>query len=94
MTQELTFTLGQHITARKTNTELRMLFDRTKGVMYELNESASAVVEALETGAKQRSALIDHLEAQFDAPREEIGADLDSLLADFEKAGLIVRAGS
>jgi hypothetical protein len=48
MSESVKYSLSGHVVCRKTNTELRMLFDRERGVMYELNESASAIVEALE----------------------------------------------
>lgn len=75
---------------RKTNTALRMLFDRQKGVMYELNESASAVVGLLEREPASLDVLTSALVAEFAAPRDEIRADVEQMLADFADAGLVV----
>jgi PqqD family protein of HPr-rel-A system len=67
-----------------------MLFDRTKGVMYELNESASAAVECLGQQPSTAEELSASLLDEFDAPADEIRADVDQMLADFVDAGLVV----
>jgi PqqD family protein of HPr-rel-A system len=84
------FRLAEHVVCRKTNSELRMLFDRSKGVMYELNEAAAAVVERLDQEPGSADAVSESLLAEFDGPPDEIRADVDRLLADFVEAGLLV----
>lgn len=87
----VTFRLAEHVVCRQTNTDLRMLFDRSKGVMYELNESASAVVGQLNQAPASVEGLSDALLGEFDAEPSEIRADVSSLLADFLDAGLVVQ---
>jgi PqqD family protein of HPr-rel-A system len=84
------FRLAEHAVCRETNNELRMLFDRAKGVMYELNESASAAVELIGQQPSTAEELSASLSEDFDAPVEEIRADVDQMLADFVEAGLVV----
>lgn len=86
----LIYHLAEHVVCRKTNTELRMLFDRQKGVMYELNESASAVVEQLEREPSSLETLTSALLDDFDAPTTEVQADIEQMLADFADAGLVL----
>ncbi|MGE0795700.1 MAG: HPr-rel-A system PqqD family peptide chaperone [Acidimicrobiia bacterium] len=83
------FSLAEHLVCRRTSSDLRMLFDRKKGVMYELNETASAVVERLENGPASTESLHAQLAAEFEVSAEELQADVDRLLADFHKAGLV-----
>jgi PqqD family protein of HPr-rel-A system len=83
------YRLAEQVVSRQTNTELRMLFDRRKGVMYELNESASAIVEILEREAVTDEILVASLLTEFDAPAEEVEADVGRTLADFVDAGLV-----
>jgi hypothetical protein len=85
------FRLADHVVCRQTNTELRMLFDRSKGVMYELNESASAVVQLLGQGPATLETLTAPLLDEFDAPVEELQADVDGMLAEFVGAGLAIK---
>jgi PqqD family protein of HPr-rel-A system len=67
-----------------------MLFDRNKGVMYELNETASAVVDLLTAGTSSAAELVAALAGQFDADPEEIRADVQAMLEDFTVSGLVV----
>jgi PqqD family protein of HPr-rel-A system len=81
--------LEPHAVCRQTNAGLTMLFDRTKGVMYELNESASAVVTTLSTEPQSWDEIIAALLDQFDAPREEIETDVRIFIDEFVEAGLL-----
>jgi len=83
--------LQPHAVGRKTNTGLTMLFDRAKGVMYELNESASAVVELLGAEPRRIGDVIDTLTERFEAEPAEIEADVLAFVEDFVEAGLLVR---
>lgn len=83
------YRLAEHVVCRKTNTELRMLFDRSKGVMYELNESASSVVEILEREPASLDSLTFSLQETFDATHDEVRSDVEQMLADFADAGLV-----
>lgn len=87
------FALAEHVVCRHTNSELRMLFDRRRGVMYELNETASAVVDTLEGGAITAEALYSELLDAFDVSSDVLRVDVDRMLQDFRDAGLITVGG-
>lgn len=55
---------------------------------YSLDGIACRVWDLLERPATQ-ARLTDTIQAEFDAPREEILRDLDGLLADLVKDGLV-----
>jgi Coenzyme PQQ synthesis protein D (PqqD) len=84
-----TVALEPHAISRQTSAGLTMLFDRAKGVMYELNESASAVVSQLTTEPQALEEIVDKLAIEFDAPRDEIEEDVQTFVADFTEAGLL-----
>ncbi|MBI1758785.1 MAG: HPr-rel-A system PqqD family peptide chaperone [Actinobacteria bacterium] len=84
------FRLADHLVCRQTNSELRMLFDRRNGVMYELNESASAVVALLSKEPATAETLSTELLDEFDGPADEVLADVDRMLSDFVEAGMVV----
>lgn len=86
----MSYGLAENVVRRATTNELCMLFDRRKGVMYELNETASAVVSLLDAGTTTVEAVAAALVDQFDAPVEEIAGDVRRLLADFTDVGLVV----
>jgi hypothetical protein len=81
--------LKKHAVSRRTNAGLTMLFDRAKGVMYELNESASCIVELLSAEPVPVQVLVENLAAKFDAPAAEIEADVENFLSEFEEAQLL-----
>lgn len=84
------YELAENVVRRPTTSGLTMLFDRRKGVMYELNETASAVVDLLAEGTDSDDELVTALVEQFDADSEEIREDVRAMLADFTSDGLIV----
>jgi hypothetical protein len=86
----VSYQLAEDVVKRSTTNGLSMLFDRSKGVMYELNETASTVVEMLGTGSHTVEALLGPLTEQFDAPAEEIAEDIGKMLEDFTDAGLVL----
>jgi len=88
---ERTVRLRPHAVSRRTNSGLTMLFDRAKGVMYELNESASAVVDLLGSEPRQVTDVIDILADRFEADPYEIEQDVLAFVDDFVEAGLLTR---
>ena len=88
MTQH--YALADHVVCRQTNTDLRMLFDRQKGVMYELNETASSVVAVLERESASADQIAEELSEEFDGDGTEIREGVDEMLTDFVNAGLLV----
>lgn len=85
----MTFQLSEGVVCRQTGGELRMLFDRKKGVMYELNETASAVVGHLTANLTTEDQLVTALASEFSASEGKIREDVSRLLADFIDAGLL-----
>lgn len=81
--------LSSHAVCRETNNGLVMLFDRKKGVMYELNETAAVIIQLLNKGPHDRSELVAALTDEFDATPEEIEGELVPFLSDFLEAGLL-----
>lgn len=55
-----------------------------------LNSSAAWLFEALRGSEFTREQALSALEGHFDAPKEVLAADLDEILATFEKAGIII----
>lgn len=85
------FALADNVVCRNTNSSLRMLFDREKGVMYEMNETASAVIELLAQQPATAEELAAAMDERFDASAGEIQADVERMLADFADAGLVTQ---
>lgn len=86
------YALAEHIVCRKTNSDLRMLFDRDKGVMYEMNETASAIIDFITHEPASADEVASALAERFDGPPDEIRADVKLLLTDFADAGLVSQA--
>jgi PqqD family protein of HPr-rel-A system len=84
-----TVALESHAVSRQTSSGLTMLFDRAKGVMYELNETASAIVAQLTAEPQTCEEIVDKLASQFEAPADEIETDVRAFVADFAEAGLL-----
>jgi PqqD family protein of HPr-rel-A system len=84
-----TVALEPHAVSRQTSAGLTMLFDRAKGVMYELNETASAIIAHLSAEPRAREEIVSRLAAEFEAPRDEIESDVQAFVADFAEAGLL-----
>ena len=59
--------------------------------MYELNESASAVVDLLGSEPRQVTDVIDILADRFEADPYEIEQDVLAFVDDFVEAGLLTR---
>jgi PqqD family protein of HPr-rel-A system len=88
-----TVALEPHAISRQTSSGLTMLFDRAKGVMYELNETASAIVAQLTAEPQTYGEIVGKLADQFEAPRDEIETDVRAFVADFTEAGLLRTCG-
>lgn len=69
-----------------------MLFDRKRGVMYELNETASSIVELLDAAPRDFDQLLETLLTEYEAPAQEMHTDVEQLLNDFVEADLLVPA--
>ena len=94
MSNQTVYRLADHVTCRSTNTDLKMLFDRKRGVMYELNETASSIVGLLDAAPRDFDQLLEALLTEYEAPVEEMRADVEQLLNDFVQADLLVPASA
>ncbi|MFD9691783.1 PqqD family protein [Kitasatospora sp. NPDC059088] len=81
--------LAPHAVCRETTNGLVMLFDRKKGVMYELNESAAAIVRMFAAAPRVVEDMVVELAETFEGDREAIREGLSSLVSDFVEAGLL-----
>lgn len=86
------YRISTHVTFRSTSADLKMLFDRDKGVMYELNETASIIVQCIADGIGSPSAIAAHLAQEYEADPNEILEGVERIVEDFEKAGLLTAA--
>jgi coenzyme PQQ synthesis protein D (PqqD) len=86
------YSLAKHVVFRKTNSELCMLFDRDRGVMYELNETASAAIGRLQGTSLSQEEIVESLGERFAAEPDELTRDVAGFLGDFVAAGLLETA--
>ncbi len=84
-----TYALAKHAVFRRTSGDLCMLFDRERGVMYELNETASAVITQIHGGAESEPAIVAGLSAAFSVDEADLSRDVEAFLGDFVSAGLL-----
>ena len=87
---EAKYAIAEHVNLRQTNASMRIMFDRNEGVMYELNETASAVMEILEKGSANIDSIAEAIALQFEGQLEDFKPEIDSLLKDFVGNGLVV----
>lgn len=88
------YRLTQNVVCRSTTSHLKMLFDRKKGVMYELNETASSIVALLNVAPRPLGEIVEALGAEYTAEPSAIAGDVERILADFESAGLVEQAAA
>ncbi len=68
------------------------ILDPDSGQFYSLNEVASRVWELLRDGTTYR-AIMDELESEYDVAVETLAVDVERLLEQFARAGLIAIGG-
>jgi Coenzyme PQQ synthesis protein D (PqqD) len=81
--------LSKHAVCRQTTNGLVMLFDREKGVMYELNETAAKIVQLLSERSRDNAELVAELSAEFNAPDGVIADEVHKFTSDFLSAELL-----
>ena len=86
------YKLADHVTCRETTNGLNMLFDRNRGVMYELNETASSIVGRLNAGPQTIDQLLQALAEEYADDADDMRDDTRQLLDDFVDAGLLIPA--
>jgi hypothetical protein len=74
--------------SRATQHGQTMLLDLTGGAYYTLNESGAFIWDMLKQGTTL-GAIVDALEARYDAPREQIAADASTMTTELVAASLV-----
>ncbi len=82
------FTVSQDVVAREVGGEL-VLLDLASGQYFGLDSVGGRIWELLSERPYELSELCDCIEAEFDAPREQIEADLIALAAQLCEQELI-----
>lgn len=90
MSDTRTYKLADHLVFRSTNSELKMLFDRQQGVMYELNETASRMVALLNEAPRSLDQLVAILLGEYEEQEDVIREDAKQFLSDFLHAKLLI----
>jgi hypothetical protein len=65
-----------------------LLYDTDSAIAYPVTETAAAAWKAFD-GDRSVEAVVDELEARFDAPRETIQTDVNKLVEDLQSRGLL-----
>jgi len=81
--------LKPNVTSRPTNLNLIMLFDKEKGVMYELNETASSIISTLTSTPKNIEEIIEIIGKDYNDDKNQIAEDIKEFIADFITTGLL-----
>ena len=82
------FQHGEHVIAQPSGTDL-VLFHMETGNYYSLNELGARIWELCD-GERPLSAVVATLEAEYDAPREQIQDDCRALIAELLENSLLV----
>ena len=72
--------------------EQTVLLSLTSGYLYTCNETTAAFLDALD-GSLSFGQVLDQLLEQFDVAREELRADMECLVEDLIREGLIIEDG-
>jgi len=81
--------IAPHVVYRTTTTNLKMLFDRNRGVMYELNETASSIVALLQAGLQRTTDLVDALSSEYRVDKADIAEEVSQFVTDFLGSGVL-----
>lgn len=85
------FTVSADVVAREVGGEM-VLLDLSSGQYFGLDPVGGRIWELLAEGPRELAQLCDSVEAEFDAPRDRIEADLLSLAKQLKDQDLIVAA--
>ncbi|AWW72917.1 PqqD family protein [Erythrobacter sp. KY5] len=85
------FAVSADVVAREVGGEL-VLLDLSSGQYFGLDPVGGRIWELLAEGPRELAQLCDSVEAEFDAPRDRIEADLLSLAKQLKDQDLIVAA--
>ena len=88
MTTHPQYQLSDDVIGREVAGEM-VLLDLASGLYFGLDPVGSAVWERLSQGPCSIAELTDVIEAQFDAPRDRIEADLATLFAQLTEKQLV-----
>lgn len=80
----------QDVSLRKTGEGLAMIYHKSEGTLFELNETATAIAELIaqdETMTVQT--ITNQLQQIYDASEHEIRQEVDGILAEFIEYGIL-----
>lgn len=83
------FAVSEDVVTREVGGEL-VLLDLNSGQYFGLDVVGGRFWELLSDEPRNLSELCDHIESEFDAPRDQIEADLIALAKDLQDQELIV----
>ena len=86
-----TFAVSEQVVAREVGGEM-VLLDLESGQYFGLDPVGGRIWELLPEKPRTLSEVCDAIEAEFDAPRETIEADILTLAKGLDEQGLIVAA--
>jgi len=88
MNQNQRFQASEDVVAREVAGEM-VLLDLSSGLYFGLDPVGSRIWERLSAGACSLAEVCDAIEAEFDAPRNQIDQDVRALFADLANRKLI-----
>ncbi|MEL7444662.1 MAG: PqqD family protein [Pseudomonadota bacterium] len=84
-----TFTASEDVVSREVGGEM-VLLDLASGTYFGLDPVGGRIWELLSNGPHSLSQVCDTIEAEFEAPRDQIEADILALFSDMGDQNLIV----
>lgn len=87
------FEVSENVVSREVSGEF-VLLDLESGIYFGLNPVGSRIWQLLDEKPQALSAICSIVEAEFDAPREVIEADVLTLTGELVEQGLVVAAQS
>lgn len=88
-----TFSISDNVVAREVGGEM-VLLDLASGQYFGLDKVGSRIWELVSQSPRALGELCDKIEAEFDAPRARIEADLIELVEQLLQQDLITRAAN
>jgi len=92
ITLDQTFAASEDVVSREVNGEM-VLLDLASGEYFGLAEVGCRIWDLLSIEARSLADLCDVVEAEYEAPRDLIEADVLALATDLEARDLIVSVG-
>jgi hypothetical protein len=81
-------TFKENIVFRKTTNDLIMLFDKSNGLMYEFNDTASYIINQISQNIEIET-IKENILTEYEVEEEQIDSEISALLKQLNDAGLI-----